>query len=291
VKFGIAYANTGPFVEPDAAAAFAKSAEDNGFESLWTVEHVVVPSGYQSTYPYSADGKMPGHEESPIPDPLIWLAYIAAATDLIRLATGILILPQRNPVVLAKELATLDHLSGGRMILGVGIGWLAEEFAAIGVPFADRAARTDDHVAALRALWSDAPTHHSEFIRFTDCIVRPRPAAGTIPIHVGGHSAAAARRAGRLGDGYVPVSRGSLTELGDLFELARSTAAAMGRNPEAIEMTTGGTAATGPIGLDEARALADIGTDRVLVPAFMFWRDPASALARYADEVISPSQP
>ena len=163
MKFGIAFANTGPFVEPDAAAAFATAAEANGFESLWTVEHVVVPSGYESTYPYSADGKMPGREDSPIPDPLIWLAYVAAATERIRLATGILILPQRNPVVLAKELATLDHLSGGRMILGIGIGWLAEEFAAIGVPFAERAARTDEHVAALRALWSDEPTHHGEF--------------------------------------------------------------------------------------------------------------------------------
>ena len=147
----------------------------------------------------------------PIPDPLIWLAYVAAATERIRLATGILILPQRNPVVLAKELATLDHLSGGRIILGIGIGWLAEEFAAIGVPFAERAARTDDHVAALRALWSDDPTHHGEFTQFTDCIVSPRPAAGSIPIHVGGHSEAAARRAGRLGDGYFPVSRGSYT--------------------------------------------------------------------------------
>ena len=218
MKFGIAFANTGPFVEPDAAAAFAKAAEANGFESLWTVEHVVVPSGYESTYPYSADGKMPGHEDSPIPDPLIWLAYVAAATDRIRLATGILILPQRNPVVLAKELATLDHLSRGRMILGIGIGWLAEEFAAIGVPFAERAARTDEHVAALRALWSDEPTHHGEFSQFTDCIVRPRPAAATIPIHVGGHSAAAARRAGRLGDGYYPVSRGSSGELAELFD-------------------------------------------------------------------------
>jgi probable F420-dependent oxidoreductase len=287
VKFGIAFANTGPFAEPDAAAAFAMAAEANGFESLWTVEHVVVPSGYESVYPYSADGKMPGPEDSPIPDPLMWLAYVAAATDRIRLATGILILPQRNPVVLAKELATLDHLSRGRMILGIGIGWLAEEFAAIGVPFAERAARTDEHVAALRALWSDEPTHHGEFSEFTDCIVRPRPAAGTIPIHVGGHSAAAARRAGRLGDGYYPVSRGSPSELADLFALARSKAAEAGRDPDSIEMTTGGAAATGPIGLNEARALADIGADRVLVPAYVFWRDTADRLARYADEVSS----
>jgi probable F420-dependent oxidoreductase len=287
VKFGIAFANIGPFVEPDAAAAFAAAAEANGFESLWTVEHVVVPSGYRSTYPYTDDGKMPGREDSPIPDPLIWLAYVAAATERIRLATGVLILPQRNPVILAKELATLDHLSGGRVILGVGIGWLAEEFAAIGVPFERRAARTDDYVVALRALWSDQPSHHSEFVDFADCIVRPRPVEASIPIHVGGHSGAAARRAGRLGDGYVPVSRGSYDELAELFELARSTAAEAGRDPGAIEMTTGGASASGPIGSDEIRALADIGTDRVVVPSYTFWRDPADAVARYADEVIA----
>jgi probable F420-dependent oxidoreductase len=287
VKFGIAFANIGPFVEPDAAAAFAAAAEANGFESLWTVEHVVVPSGYRSTYPYTEDGKMPGREDSPIPDPLIWLAYVAASTERIRLATGVLILPQRNPVILAKELATLDHLSNGRTIVGVGIGWLAEEFAAIGVPFARRAARTDDYVAALRALWSDRPSHHSEFVDFTDCIVRPRPVATSIPIHVGGHSEAAARRAGRLGDGYVPVSLGSYEELAVLFELARATAVEAGRDPGAIEMTAGGARATGPIGSDDIHALADIGTDRVVVPSYTFWRDPGDALARYADEVIS----
>jgi probable F420-dependent oxidoreductase len=286
VRFGIAFANIGPFAEPEVAAAFAAAAEANGFDSLWTVEHVVVPSGYQSAYPYTDDGKMPGREDSPIPDPLIWLAYVAAATAHIRLATGVLILPQRNPVILAKELATLDHLSQGRTILGIGIGWLAEEFAAIGVPFEQRAARTDDYVAALRALWSDAPSHHSEYVSFDDCIVRPRPAAA-IPIHVGGHSEAAARRAGRLGDGYVPVSQGSYDELASLFELARATATAAGRNPGAIEMTAGGARASGPVGRDEVRALADIGTDRVVVPSYTFWRDPADALARYADEVIA----
>jgi probable F420-dependent oxidoreductase len=287
VKFGIAFANVGPFAAPDAAAAFAVAAEANGFDSLWTVEHVVVPSGYKSTYPYADDGRMPGRDDSPIPDPLIWLAYVAAATTRIRLATGILILPQRNPVILAKELATLDHLSAGRTILGIGIGWLAEEFAAIGVPFERRAARADDYVAALRALWSDEPSHHSEFVEFTDCIVRPRPVAASIPIHVGGHSAAAARRAGRLGDGYFPVARGSFDELTELFDLARSTAAAAGRDPSAIEMTTGGASASGPIGSDEIRALADIGTDRVVVPSYTFWRDPADSLARYADEIIA----
>lgn len=288
MKFGIAFANTGPLVEPGAAAAFAQAAEAHGFESLWTVEHVVVPSGYESPYPYSADGKMPGREDSPIPDPLIWLAYVAAATRRIRLATGILILPQRNPVVLAKEVATLDHLSGGRVALGIGVGWLAEEFAAIGVPFDERGARTDDHVAALRALWGEAPaSHHSRYTDFTDCIVRPRPVNGSIPIHVGGHSRAAAQRAGRLGDGFFPVSRGSYDELAGLYDLVRSTAKAEGRDASTIEMTTGGIDATGRVGADVVRALADIGTDRIVVPSVMFWRNSEQAMARFADEVIA----
>ena len=154
MHFGLAFANTGPFTEPEAATTFARAAEAAGFESLWTVEHVVVPEGYESTYPYDPSGKMPGGERSPIPDPLIWLAYLAARTERIKLATGILILPQRNPVVLAKELATLDRMSGGRMIAGIGVGWLEEEFDAIGVPFRDRGKRTDAYVEAMRALWS-----------------------------------------------------------------------------------------------------------------------------------------
>ena len=167
MKFGIAFANVGPFATGDGAAGFARAAEAAGFESVWTVEHVVVPAGYESTYPYSPTGKMPGPEDSPIPDPLIWLAYIAAATSTIRLGTGILILPQRNPVVLAKELATLDQMSGGRMELGIGVGWLEEEFDVLGIPFAGRGRRTDDYVAAMRALWTqEAATHHGEFASF-----------------------------------------------------------------------------------------------------------------------------
>ena len=153
MRFGIAFANTGPMVEPAVAVAFARAAEAAGFESIWTVEHVVVPTEYASPYPYSPTGKMPGTVDSPIPDPLIWLTYVAAATSAIRLATGILVLPQRNPVVLAKETATLDQLSGGRLLLGIGVGWLKEEFDAIGVPFAERGARTDEAVTrAARAV-------------------------------------------------------------------------------------------------------------------------------------------
>lgn len=287
MDFGIAFANVGPMIEAEPAAEFALAAEEAGFESLWTVEHVVVPSGYESPYPYDPSGKMPGGEDSPIPDPLIWLSFVAAVTSRIKLATGILILPQRNPVILAKELATLDSMSQGRMLLGIGVGWLEEEFDAIGVPFSGRGTRNDDYMAAMRALWTEEKaTHHSEFIDFTDCILRPRPTHGTIPIHVGGHTDVAARRAGRIGDGFFP-GKGSHSELARLFDVVRDTAQEHGRDPDSIEFSTGGNGAIGGGALDEVKALADIGTTRVILPSFLFWNDPAASLARYADEVIS----
>ena len=289
MKFGIAFANTGPFAHPARAIEFAQAAEAAGFESLWTVEHVVVPSNYESAYPYSPTGKMPGGEDSLIPDPLIWLTFLASATTRIRLATGILILPQRNPVVLAKELATLDHLSGGRLELGIGVGWLEEEFDAIGVPFADRGRRNDDYVAAMRALWTeDRADYHSDFTNFDQCIMRPRPVNGSIPIHIGGHTDIAAKRAGRLGNGFFP-GKGSHEELARAFDLVRDTAQKNGRDPDTIELTTGGNGVVGPGALSEVKALAEIGTDRVIVPAFIFYKDTVAALARFGDEVIAAS--
>jgi len=199
MKFGMSFANTGPAVTGEGAAELAIAAEQAGFDSLWTVEHVVVPSGYESPYPYSRTGKMAGGiEDFDLPDPLVWLSYVAAVTETLLLGTGIVILPQRNPVILAKEAASLDVLSGGRFVLGIGAGWLAEEFAALGVPFEDRGARTDDHIRALRALWSDGPSsYQGEFVSFDEVYSRPQPVQETIPIVVGGHSKRAARRAMR----------------------------------------------------------------------------------------------
>ena len=283
MKFGIIFANTGPFADAAAAVEMAVAAEAAGFESISTVEHVVIPEGYESTYPYDRSGKMPGSDDAPIPDPLIWLSYLAARTSTIRLATGILILPQRNPVVLA----TLDHLSGGRMDLGVGIGWLAEEFDALGIPFSERAARTDDAVGALRALWSqDVASYDGAFTSFANCISKPHPVAGSIPIHIGGHSEAAARRAGRIGDGFFP-GEGNHAKLASLIEIARNAAADAGRDPEQLEITSGGRGVFGPGALDEVAALADLGVDRVVVPSFLFYADTADALAAFGADVIA----
>ena len=141
MKFGLAFASS-VGTDPESSLEICRRAEALGFDSVWGGEHVIRPTHLESRYPYTEDGKMPGEPETPIPDPLIWLAYVAAAAPTLRLGTCILIVPQRNPVVLAKELATLDFLSGGRVELGIGVGWLEEEFDALGVPWARRGART-----------------------------------------------------------------------------------------------------------------------------------------------------
>jgi probable F420-dependent oxidoreductase len=259
MKFGLRYCNTGRYVDAAKAVELVQAAEEAGFESAWTVEHTVVPAGYESAYPYSPDGKMAGgRNDFPLPDPLIWMSYVAAATNRIRLATGILILPQHNPVVTAKQVATLDCMSGGRVLLGIGVGWLAEEFAAIGADFANRGPRTDEYVGAMRALWSqEQPSFHGETVHFDNAYCRPQPQAGSVPIIVGGHSRAAARRAGRLGDGFFPA-RGLSREL---LECARSEAEIAGRDPAALEITT-----SFPERFEDLPQLAALGVDRVLVP-------------------------
>ena len=278
------FANAGPWGLPDNAAALGEAAEEFGIESLWTVEHVVVPKGYQSAYPYSPTGRMPGGEDSPIPDPLIWLSYVAARTTQVRLCTGVVILPQRNPLVFAKEVATLDVMSGGRVTLGVGVGWLKEEFDAIGVPFEEHGARTDDTIAALRAAWTQNPaSHDSPYFPFKDVHVRPTPVqAGGVPIVIGGHTPPAARRAGRLGDGFFPANS-NFADLPGLLRTIRDTAAEHGRDPAAIEVTAGGA-----LDLDGVRRYQDLGVHRIVIPP-LAW-DPAGlrdGLARFHDSVIS----
>lgn len=280
MKFGITFANVGPLGLPDHAAALGATCEETGIESVWTVEHVIVPGGYASAYPYAKDGKMPGGDTAPIPDPLMWLTWVGAHTTTLRLATGILILPQRNPVVLAKEVATLDVLSGGRVTLGIGVGWLEEEFDAIGVPFAERAARTDEYVEVMRALWAgEAVDYDGSFTTLRGANSFPHPRQPSIPIVVGGHTNAAARRAGRLGDGFFPA-KGNWAELEPVMRAAAEEA---GRDPDAIEITRGGAP-----DLDSVLRLRDEGCDRYVIPPLAFDPDGLrDALSRFADDVIT----
>jgi probable F420-dependent oxidoreductase len=288
MKFGLMFANVGPFATPEGARALGRAVEDAGIDSVWAVEHVVVPKGYESQYPYDPSGKMPGPEDSPIPDPLVWCTYFAAVTTTVKVATGILIVPQRNPLVLAKECATLDQLSGGRFVLGVGAGWLREEFEALGVPFEERGKRLDDHIGALRAAWGKQPaSFDGPFTQFEDLYIRPQPAGGSVPIVVGGHSQAAARRAGRLGDGFFP-GRSTEEELTPLIATVRSTATDAGRDPADIEITTGGNAAFAPDPVEALGRLADLGVDRVVIPPLSFNPDDiGAALGGFSERVIA----
>lgn len=259
MKFGLRYCNTGQYTDPAKAVELVQAGEAAGFESAWTVEHTVIPDGYQSSYPYSPTGKMPGiNGDVDLPDPLIWMTYMAAVTSKINLATGILILSQHSPVVCAKQVATLDAMSNGRVLLGIGVGWLKEEFDIIGANFEERGPRCDDYIKAMRALWQmERPSYDGRFVKFDGAYMRPKPANGTVPIIVGGHSKAAARRAGRLGDGFFPA-RGNPQEL---FQLARDTAIEHGRDPAEVEFT-----ASLPDDLDDIPKLAELGVKRLLVP-------------------------
>lgn len=234
----------GVTADPDWMTGFARHAEACGFESVVLVEHAVVISDYQSTYPYASSGKMPLPDDCRIPDPLDLMAYLAAVTDRITLATGVLVAPNHPPVVLAKRIATVDVLSGGRVRMCLGVGWMDEELAATGADPRTRGRRTDETIAALRALWADAgpagADFDGEFVSFHHAHSFPKPVRpGGVPLHIGGHSEAAARRAGRLGDGFQPLGLAG-DVLTTRLDQMREAAEAAGRDAEAIELSLSG---------------------------------------------------
>ena len=250
-------------VEGAAAGELARKAEEVGFHSIWAVEHAVVPLEYASTYPYDDGGRLfKGASQLDHSDPLIWRAFAAAATTKIRLATGILILPQRNPLIAAKEIASLARLSDGRLDLGIGVGWLREEFEALGVPFEARGARTDEYLRALKVLWSETEAEfHGNFVDLAPVYCQPKPTQQPIPILVGGHSARAAQRAGELGDVFFPAER-PIETLVSLHSLARQHAEKSGRDPSKIELWTSSNGDRAH--LDQ---LVEAGVTQVMVPS------------------------
>jgi probable F420-dependent oxidoreductase len=251
--------------------SFVRQAEDCGFESVVLVEHAVVVSDYDSVYPYASSGKMPLPDDCSIPDPLDLMAYLAGVTDRIELATGVLVLPNHHPVVLAKRIATVDVLSAGRVRMCVGVGWMDEELRATGADPRTRGRRTDESIAAMRALWSDTgpvgAAFEGEFFSFQHAHSYPKPVrpAG-VPIHIGGHSEAAARRAGRLGDGFHPLGL-SPEDLTIRMNQVRESAEEAGRDPSAIELTLSGyLPTTSEQDIDDALAA---GAVRLVVSASM----------------------
>jgi probable F420-dependent oxidoreductase len=208
MRFGLHALGIGTGARPEIIRAVSVAAEASGFATLWSGEHVVMADRPGSRYPYSPDGRIAVPADADWLDPLLGLSFMAAVTSRIGLATGILLLPEHNPVIAAKQAATLDVLCAGRLTLGVGIGWSAEEFAALGVPFARRGERTAEYIAAMRELWaSDVSSFQGEFTRFDSIRVYPKPVRDrAIPVVVGGNSDAALGRAARFGDGWYGFS-------------------------------------------------------------------------------------
>lgn len=237
MRFGLWYAGVGPMAFPDAADAVAITAERAGFESVWTGDHIVIPAEYDSVYPYSESGRMAADGPIPMAEVIVWATRVTAVTTALRACTGVLVLPQREPVLLATQAASLAVMSGGRFTLGVGSGWLAEEFEAVGASFADRGARTDEYIAAMRALWSQPlASFDGKTVAFDGVHLAPRPTDTMVPVVIGGDSLTAARRAGRLGDGWFPAKAGP----GDVqrgLEVLTRAAEGAGRDPETIEVT------------------------------------------------------
>lgn len=242
VKFGLLPPyRAGAVAEPDWIRQFAQHAESCGFESLYVAEHMVVIAGYTSEYPYAPDGRMTLPDHADFPDPLDLLAFVAGCTSSLRFGTGLLVLPEHHPVQLAKRLATIDRLSGGRLTIGIGVGWMKEELEALDVDFSTRGARADECIEAIRLLWrDDEATFSGKFFSFERACSFPKPVQpGGVPIHIGGHSAAAARRAGRVGDGFHPLGLAG-DALAERVGQMREAALEAGRDPDALELTLGG---------------------------------------------------
>ena len=268
MKVGLAFGSS-VAVDGPATIELCQRAEAAGFESVWGGEHVILPDSIASKYPYTPDGKIPAEPETPIPDPLIWLAFAAAAAPTLKLGTCILIVPQRNPLILAKELATLDQLSGGRLELGLGVGWLKEEFEALGVPWERRGARNDEYIAAMRAVWAESHAEfHGEFVDFEPVTCSPKPVNGNIPILVGGDTNVAINRAVKLAEGYFP-GEGDVDRLRSLIGRVRAACEAADRDPDSLEINAmfGMQMADPEAGVEQMR---EAGVGRMMIPAFFF---------------------
>jgi probable F420-dependent oxidoreductase len=204
MKVGYFAVGIGPTVNPELVRTVATTAERLGFSTIWAPEQVVLLEDYASNYPYSS-GKFPARPDIPIADPFTTLAYAAACTSTIRLGTGICLVPEHNPLVLAKTVATVDRLSGGRFIFGVGVGWLAEEFQALGISFDRRAQRTREYIEVMRKLWTQqSSSHQGEFVNFSNVLSYPKPVSEKgVPIWFGGESGPALRRVAEYGNGWL----------------------------------------------------------------------------------------
>ncbi len=282
MKFGLIPVNIG-VQSPEQIVELAQLAESLDFESVWTFEHVIVPLDYASKYPYNPTGKRGAAPEPNFVDPLIALSVVAQATSTIRLGTGVNILSQVNPLYMAKQAASLDFISGGRFMLGVGIGWLKEEFDALGVAFERRGARFDDYLVAMKKIWSgEVVEHDSDFISWHGFKSYPVPVQKPhLPVIIGGSKGKIFERIAKHGDGWFAPTGGD--ELKTSLDTLRTICAAEGRDFTEIEITT---MWPGQGGNEAVQALADIGVGRLVIPTMALGADPVEGIQRLAAEVI-----
>ncbi len=258
---------------------YVETAEALGFDSVWIGEHPALPATSETPYPGGGTG-LPEPSGVPLPDPLEWLAFAAARTTSLLLGTAVVILPLHHPVVMAKRLATLDHMSAGRLRVGVGVGWNRQEYVACGASWEDRGKRMDELIAAMRALWAnEVAGFDGATVQFEPVFSSPKPVAGNVEIHIGATAPVGARRAGRLGDGYLPFER-DLDQLAGLIGEMKHAADSAGRDPEAIEISSMGSTTPAKV-----KAMAGLGVSRML-----FFADDVGALptlAQRAGDAVS----
>src|SRR5213592_5135123 len=268
MKFGCHLPVYGPAATRATILGFARRMESLGFDSLWASDHVVIPWKIRSRYPYNPTGDFPLSPETPFLEPLTTLAVVAGATEHIALGTTVLVLAHRHPVLLAKMLATLDQLSGGRVIVGAGVGWMKEEIELFGVDYQRRGAWSDEALRVMRACWrEERPSFRGEFVSFAPVGFAPKPPRGTIPVWIGGHTPRALRRVAELGDGWHAAFTSAEKMKGGLAALAAACRPA-GRELKSLTLSARlGLPGKKPSAelLAEVKALRDLGVDHVIV--------------------------
>lgn len=284
MKIGLIPVNVGPD-RPETIVAMAQKSEEVGIESLWTFEHAIVPIDYVSKYPYNAEGKMGAVPETNFVDPLIALSLVAAHTQSVRLGTGVNILPQTNPLTLAKQSASLDFISGGRFMLGVGIGWLEEEFNAMGVPFERRGARFDEYIAAMRKVWSeDVVEHQGEFLRWSGFKSHPLPIQNPFPVVIGGNKGKAFERVAKFGQGWFAPTAAP-DELASQLVQLKAACEVEGRDSGEIEVSCMWIPA---MGIDSVKQFSDLGIHRLVIPMpALGGGNPIHDIEKLGSEVIA----
>ncbi|MBI3327393.1 MAG: LLM class F420-dependent oxidoreductase [Nitrospinae bacterium] len=288
MDFGVHMFGVGALADPDALSQVARRAEELGYHSVFVADHVLLPTHIASKYPYTADGHFPFPVESDWIEPLTALAYLAAETTRIRIGTSILVLPYRNPLVTAKQLASIDRMAKGRLIIGVGTGWLEEEFRLLGVPKSERGVRTDEYLALMKVLWTEeAPRFAGRFFQVADARFFPKPLQKPHPpLWVGGESTPALKRAATLGDGWHSASCA-------VEELPHKLAQLQALRSQAGRPWTGFTISIFPserLTLELVQRLEGMGVQHVMSP--VYHSEPSrlmERLERFAREVVEPA--